>query len=115
MSNLPGHGPDGVLCIRIVAAGQPDAAVAVEHVHRLVEDQPQAAKGIRPEVADEDAVLAGQGGIMAVEHQHGIGPGVTIVVADGEHEERIWAVPAGHPAGPEPSARRALDADGHPN
>ena len=53
------RGADQVGCVGVgvLADGRPHAGAAVEHVHRLIEEQPEPAERVGPEVADEDAAV----------------------------------------------------------
>ena len=54
-----GSGPHGLGIIGVVAAGVPIAAAAVEVAEALIEEEPEAAERIGPQIADERPSLRG--------------------------------------------------------
>jgi len=108
-----GIGPDRRIGVGILADRGPDAGAAIEHVHRLIEDEPESPFGIRPEIANQNAAFRPETVFMGIEHDARARPGLAVIVAGSEDEEGIGTVPTRDPTGPKPPARRALDADGH--
>ena len=108
-----GSGPDGVLGVGVVAHGRPDTGTTVEHLHALVEEEPEPAQWIGPEIADEHTPIPGKIFRMRIDDQPRLRPGLAVVVAGGQHEERLGAVASRDPACPEPSLGCPLDADRH--
>ena len=107
------RGPDGRFGIGVVAHARPDARTAVEHLHALIEEEPEPAQRVGPEIADKDAAVPRKVFRMRVHDESRLRPGFPIVVAGGQNEKRLGAVAARDPAGPEPALGRALDADRH--
>ena len=109
-----GRGPHWLLLVGVLADGLPRACATVELRHRLAEEEVQLAVRVGPEVAHERAARRGEtGGVMRVDHEAGLGPGLAVVVAAVENEEIFWAVLARNPARVDTPAGRARDADGH--
>ena len=108
-----GGGPDGVLGVGVVAHARPDTRTAVEHLHALVEEDPEPAQRIGPEIADEHAPVPGKISSMRIDDQTRLRPGLAVVVAGSQHEERLGTVASRDPACPEPAFGCPLDADRH--
>ena len=105
--------PGWFVGIGIVATRRPHSGAAVEHVHRLIEKQPEPPLRIGPEIADEDTALFPESLFMRIENHSGVGPGFSFVVAARENKERIRAVAATNPAGPESTTGGAFDPNRH--
>ena len=106
-------GPDRFLGVGVFADGGPQATAAVEVVHRLIEEKPEPAERVGPEIAHDHGAWDGQVFGLTVDDEAGLRPGRTIVVTGGGDHKRERAIAAGDPRGPEAAGRRAGDADGH--
>src|SRR5581483_4069865 len=93
--------PHGLVGVRVFTSGVPIAIAAIEVAEALVEEEPELAAGIGPEIADQRPALRGIWRIGGVDDDTRLRPGSAVVVARGQHEEAVRVIAIAHPAGPE--------------
>ena len=113
MPEAPRGRPDRLFRIRILTNGRPDAAAPIEHVHALIEDEPETSERISPEITHEDAALSREIRTLRIDHEPGLRPSLAVVIARVDDKKSVGAVSAGNPGGPEPTFGGAVEADRH--
>ena len=113
MPNAFGFGPCRLVGVRVFTNACPNPSPAIEHIHRLIKNQPKAANGIGPEVSYKNTTIHGKVFGMCIHHQTWLRPGLAIIIAAGQHEKSFGTVAPSNPASPKPTLRGSLYSNSH--